>query len=136
MKRIRFIVVSTNDDYDTKSVSSEHRLHHRLATITARRKGQQYVRSVLWSAAQTKCADPPPLLDLRNPNPVDTVGRHSSAGVTNPQVTTISSRYPFNNASVTTVLAYPSKSDACATITTLKLTNIDAFERFYFFYKD
>jgi hypothetical protein len=40
-----------------------------------------------------------------------------------------STRFPNNHASVTTVLAYPSKSDA-PIITTWKLTDTEAFERF------
>ena len=48
----------------------------------------------------------------------------------NPPGVTTSSRYnPFNSANVTTVLSYPSKSDA-PIITTWKLTDIEAFERY------
>ena len=54
--------------------------------------------------------------------------RHSSAAVANPQTMTMSSRY-LVNASITTVLAYPSNSEVSPTITTLKLMDIDAFER-------
>jgi hypothetical protein len=66
--------------------------------------------------------------------PADTPGpnefrRNSSDGVANPLDTRMSTRFPLNNASVTTVLAYPSKSDT-PIITTWKLTDIEAFERF------
>ena len=80
------------------------------------------------------------LLYLWTPKPADTtrrkeVRRNSSAGVANPPDKVTSTRFPLNNATVTTVLAYPSKSDA-PTITTWKFTkltlttDIDAFERY------
>ena len=64
------------------------------------------------------------LSDLRNPKPADTTGRkefgrNSSIGVANPPNAAASARYPLNSASVTTVPAYSSKSDA-PTITTLE----------------
>ena len=60
--------------------------------------------------------DPMTLSDLRPPKLADTTGhdefrRNSSTGVANPLDTVTSTRFPKNNASVTTVLAYPSKSD-------------------------
>ena len=76
--------------------------------------------------------DPLTISDSRTPKPADTTGhdefrRNRSAGVANPTDMVTSTRFPLNNASVTTVLAYPSKSDA-PIITTWKLTDIEAFE--------
>ena len=78
--------------------------------------------------------DPMTISELRTPTPADTTEpdefrRNSSVGVANPHTTMTSTRFPNNNASVTTVLAYPSKSDA-PIITTWKLTDIEAFERY------
>ena len=57
--------------------------------------------------------------------------RHSSAvsSTGNPPGITTSRYNPFNSANVTTILSYPSKSDAPIT-TTWKLTGIEAFERY------
>jgi len=73
------------------------------------------------------------LSDLRTPKPAGTTGHiefrlNSSAGVASPPNTVMSTRFLLNNASVTTVFAYSSKSDA-PTITTWKLTDIEEFER-------
>ena len=75
------------------------------------------------------------LSELHTPTSADTTGpdefrRNSSAGVANPHYTMTSTRSPNNNASVTTVLTYPSKSNA-QFITTWKLTDIEAFERIF-----
>ena len=74
------------------------------------------------------------LLDLRTPKLTDTTGhdefrRNSSAGVANKPDTVTSTRFSRNNASVTTVLANRSKSNALI-ITTWNLTDIEAFERY------
>ena len=76
--------------------------------------------------------DPMTHSELRTPTPADTTGpdefrRNSSASVANPHDTMTSTRFPLNNATVTTVLAYPSKSDA-PIITTWKLRDVEAFE--------
>ena len=55
--------------------------------------------------------------------------RRSGFASANQPTMTISSSLKVNNASVTTVLAYSSKSDS-PTITTWKLADIDAFERY------
>jgi hypothetical protein len=71
--------------------------------------------------------DPMTISELRTPTPADTTEpdesrRNSSAGFDNPLNTMTSAHFPNNSASVTTVLAYPSKSDA-PIITTWQLTD-------------
>jgi len=77
--------------------------------------------------------EPMTLSDLKSPKPshfserIDS--RRSGNAMLNDQPTLTMSRFPVNNSSVSTVLSYPSKSDA-PTITTWKIADIDAFERY------
>jgi len=77
--------------------------------------------------------EPMTLSDLNSPKPshpserIDS--RRSGNAAHNDQPTLTMSRFPVNNSSVTAVLAYPCKSDA-PTITTWKIADIDAFERY------